>query len=370
MAPVVTFNHFTSPHWFAMRGSWLDPEAPALFARYCDTVMERFGDRIAIAVTMNEPNLTRLLSWIDLPDVRARPRAGHAGGGDRGDRRTRLSAGQRDAPRGDGRVRGRHGRRATSPARRPSRPAAPTSRSGCRWRSSTTSWTATTPRCATASAPRSTSAGWSWPGTTTSSGCRTTSASRTTATVPVAPPAGTPLNQMGSAIEPLSLGGSVRYAHEATGVPVLVTEHGMSTADDTLRAAFIEPSLAGLLDVMESRGAGARLPALDADGQLRVGLRLRPPARPARGRPRDLRAYAEAEREQRSRREPLATRGTGDQGDPALETRHPIAANVSSIQSAVYAPTCGRWSSPTCSVAPSSGVKTRSSRWELLTACS
>ena len=32
----MTFNHFTSPHWFAKRGSWLDPEAPALFARYCD----------------------------------------------------------------------------------------------------------------------------------------------------------------------------------------------------------------------------------------------------------------------------------------------------------------------------------------------
>ena len=25
LAPVVTFNHFTSPHWFAMRGGWLDP---------------------------------------------------------------------------------------------------------------------------------------------------------------------------------------------------------------------------------------------------------------------------------------------------------------------------------------------------------
>ena len=34
-------------------------------------------------------------------------------------------------------------------------------------------------------------------------------------------------------------------------MPVLVTEHGMSTADDTLRAAFIEPSLAGLRDVMD-----------------------------------------------------------------------------------------------------------------------
>src|SRR4051812_41639170 len=76
MAPLVTFNHFTSPHWFAKRSSWLDPEAPALFARYCDRVMERFGDRIAYAVTMNEPNLTRLLSWLDLPDfVRSLERA-------------------------------------------------------------------------------------------------------------------------------------------------------------------------------------------------------------------------------------------------------------------------------------------------------
>jgi beta-glucosidase len=55
---------------------------------------------------------------------------------------------------------------------------------------------------------------------------------------------------MGSAIEALSLGGSVRYAHEVAQVPILVTEHGMSTDDDTLRAAFIEPSLSGLLDVM------------------------------------------------------------------------------------------------------------------------
>jgi beta-glucosidase len=30
--------------------------------------MERFGDRIAIAVTLNEPNLAQLLSWMDVPD--------------------------------------------------------------------------------------------------------------------------------------------------------------------------------------------------------------------------------------------------------------------------------------------------------------
>ena len=35
LAPVVTFNHFTAPHWFAARGGFLAPEAPELFARYC-----------------------------------------------------------------------------------------------------------------------------------------------------------------------------------------------------------------------------------------------------------------------------------------------------------------------------------------------
>ena len=44
----------------------------------------------------------------------------------------------------------------------------------------------------------------------------------------------TAVNQMGTAIEPLLARGAVRYAYEVTGVPVLVTEHGMSTDDDTL----------------------------------------------------------------------------------------------------------------------------------------
>ena len=69
LAPVVTFNHFTSPHWFAARGGWLSASAAADFAAYCDQVMSRFGDRIAVAVTMNEPNLARLLSWMRLPPI-------------------------------------------------------------------------------------------------------------------------------------------------------------------------------------------------------------------------------------------------------------------------------------------------------------
>ncbi|MEP7024371.1 MAG: family 1 glycosylhydrolase [Actinomycetota bacterium] len=61
------------------------------------------------------------------------------------------------------------------------------------------------------------------------------------------PPPGTALNQMGSEIYPLSLAGAVRYAHEVAGVPVLVTGHGLAHQDDTQRAAFLGPAIAGLL---------------------------------------------------------------------------------------------------------------------------
>ena len=59
LAPIVTFNHFTSPHWFAARGAWLDAEAPELFARYCGVVMDRFGDRIASPSRSTSPTCPR-----------------------------------------------------------------------------------------------------------------------------------------------------------------------------------------------------------------------------------------------------------------------------------------------------------------------
>ncbi len=53
------------------------------------------------------------------------------------------------------------------------------------------------------------------------------------------------LNGMGSPISPGSLEGAVRYVAAATGVPVLVTEHGLSTEDDAQRCAFIPEALLG-----------------------------------------------------------------------------------------------------------------------------
>jgi beta-glucosidase len=40
-------------------------------------------------------------------------------------------------------------------------------------------------------------------------------------------------------VYPPSLAGAVRYAYAATGVPLLVSEHGVGTDNDEARARFI-----------------------------------------------------------------------------------------------------------------------------------
>jgi beta-glucosidase len=59
----------------------------------------------------------------------------------------------------------------------------------------------------------------------------------------VAAPADSRRNYMGQEVYPPSLAAAVRYAHEATGVPVMVTEHGVGTDDDTMRAWLIPAAL-------------------------------------------------------------------------------------------------------------------------------
>lgn len=59
--PIVTFNHFTSPLWFAERGGWESADAPDLFARYCETTTKRLGGLMGMATTFNEANILGLV---------------------------------------------------------------------------------------------------------------------------------------------------------------------------------------------------------------------------------------------------------------------------------------------------------------------
>ncbi len=51
--PIVSYNHFTVPRWFAMRGGWEVPDSAGLFARYCDRATHALGDQIGMAAPFN-----------------------------------------------------------------------------------------------------------------------------------------------------------------------------------------------------------------------------------------------------------------------------------------------------------------------------
>ncbi len=61
-----------------------------------------------------------------------------------------------------------------------------------------------------------------------------------------APPKGAELTDAGYEFYPNAVAGTIRWAHEAIGKPIYVTENGIATNDDSRRIAFIDQALASL----------------------------------------------------------------------------------------------------------------------------
>jgi beta-glucosidase len=57
IVPVVTFHHFTNPAWLAARGGWGALDAPERYARFVARAGAHLGDLIGWACTINELNL-------------------------------------------------------------------------------------------------------------------------------------------------------------------------------------------------------------------------------------------------------------------------------------------------------------------------
>ena len=53
--PAVSFNHYTTPIWFAASGGMMRPDGPEIFARYCRKAAEHLADGMHCAFTLNEP---------------------------------------------------------------------------------------------------------------------------------------------------------------------------------------------------------------------------------------------------------------------------------------------------------------------------
>jgi beta-glucosidase len=66
------------------------------------------------------------------------------------------------------------------------------------------------------------------------------------------PDSGLKTNGMGSAIDPGSLAGAVKFAYEQTGVPIFITEHGLLIDDDSEREVFIPQAISLLHDLMQT----------------------------------------------------------------------------------------------------------------------
>ena len=248
LQPIVSFNHFSTPRWFAARGGWTNAESPVLFERFCERAARHLGKSIGRATTLNEPNLLRLLGWLDLPpamkdvqramlDKAARTlsvakftAANAANAEDLDAMQTNLLEGHRrgrqaikavrpDLPVGvslavvDDQALGAHSRRDEKRAQVYG------------------AWLEAVKGDDFVGVQNYERAQYDEKGA-------------------VPPPHGVPLDGMGREIYPASLANAVRYVHEQTARPILITEHGLVTDDDTQRAAFIPAALAHLADAM------------------------------------------------------------------------------------------------------------------------
>ncbi|MFD4256942.1 family 1 glycosylhydrolase [Streptomyces sp. NPDC058534] len=244
LAPLVTFSHFTAPHWFAAAGSWTAADAPARFAEQCDRVMARFGDRIAYAVTLNEPNLEQLLqAGAKLPaeaetlKTRMLAAAARAAGSDSYASANVIPAHRQDEFQAALTLAHRAARDAIK-ARRGNLPVGVSiaiadevaipggeARRDAKRAAVYEHWLREARRDDFIGVQNYERIVHGPDGEVTVDG---------------------ELNGMGTAITPESLAGAVRYAHEVTGVPVLVTEHGIQTSNDAQRAAFVPAAVHGL----------------------------------------------------------------------------------------------------------------------------
>lgn len=249
LTPMVTFNHFTSPRWFAAAGGWTNPEAPDLFARFCDRAARHLAGGIGYAMTLNEPNLLRLLRSIGLPapvidaqramlaaaaKITGTPKFGAANVANAEDLDTMLPLMIAGHKRG----------KAAIKAVRPDLPVGVTL--------AIIDEEAVGPNSKRDAIRADLYGAWLEAAKGDDFiGVQNYERSRIDANGRMPAPEGSKRNFLGSEVHAPSLAGAVRYAHQATGLPVIVTEHGVGTDDDKLRAALIPAALKELKAVMD-----------------------------------------------------------------------------------------------------------------------
>jgi beta-glucosidase len=248
--PFVTFNHFAVPRWFAALGGWENKGADELFARYCERAAKHLGDLITVAATLNEPNISALLSWtktIVTPELLKRvsemlAQSARAVGSDRFSfsvfapsekiTETMISAHHRGlAAMKSGP--GKYGVGVTLAIQDEQAVGAESRRDEKR---------------AALYGP--------WLGAASKSdfvGVQTYTRSRVGKDGDLPKEQGVELTQMGWEFYPEALEQTIRYAAAQAKVPVYVTENGVATEDDTRRVEYIKRALTGVENCLRDR---------------------------------------------------------------------------------------------------------------------
>jgi beta-glucosidase len=245
LTPVVTFNHFTAPRWFSADGGWLNAASAGRFARYCERAARHLAASIGYATTLNEPNLLHILKWMNLPAPLLEAQRAMLTAAARVTGTPQFSAANvanfEDLGRQQAGLLAAHAAgRAAIKGVRPDLPV------GLSLAVQDDQVVGKDPAVRDRKRAECYGAWLEAAKQDDFIGVQNYERAIYDAKGRVALPADLPRNSMGSEIYPPSLGGAVRYVHGATGRPIFVTEHGLGSADDTQRAAFIPPALAGL----------------------------------------------------------------------------------------------------------------------------
>jgi beta-glucosidase len=246
LRPIVTFNHFTTPLWFAERGGFEVSDAPALFGRYCRRVAQRLGPLMHMATTFNEANIRLFVGMMPqfeaaLPLARASIAAAAKATGSPKFSRLAYADPQIVTPI----MQEAHRQGYDSiKAVRPQLPVGLT----------LTTQDIQSPDPALVEHYRERLYGdWVEVARTHADffGVQTYTRFVFDEQGMRPPPADTELTLSGYEYYPQALANTIRWAHQAIGKPVYVTENGISTHNDARRMAFIDQALDGVRQCLD-----------------------------------------------------------------------------------------------------------------------
>ncbi len=246
--PTLTFHHNTSPAWFSAAGGWSNPESPKLFANYCAYVATELAGGLEAAYTINEPNVNAIIAWVPIDEnqhthmLKALSAMNHAAAVAVGSERFQPLLFAPSEVVTPNLIEAHHQAYAAIKAARSNLPVGVPL--------SVFDYQASGPNSRAADAQRETLGAWIEAAKTSGDFVGVQNYGR------VLVDASGPVRSPGATASPYevyapSLGRTVKFIHESTRKPILVTENGIDTADDSVRIRYIDEALRGLHDVIQ-----------------------------------------------------------------------------------------------------------------------